>query len=60
MLTKRYRFSTFVLLIKGEEVACQNLRVERDFIRYRFLGPYINHVEEVETHEVERLIRVVK
>lgn len=60
MLTTRYRFSTFVLLIKGEEVACKNLHVERDVMRYRFPGPYINHVERVETHKVERLIRVVK
>lgn len=60
MLTKRYRFSTFVLLIKGEEVACQNLHVEQHVIRYRFPGQYINHVEQVETREVERLIRVVK
>ena len=60
MLTKRYRFATFVLLIKGKEVACRNLRFDGEVIRYRFRDQYINHDWHVETYEVERLLRVVK
>jgi len=57
-LSQRYRYTTFVLSIRGNEVACRQLRFSESSFTYRPATHHTHVLSEVNIREVERLVRI--
>jgi hypothetical protein len=57
-LARRYRYETFVLVIKGKPERCRNLSFDAKNMVYRFADQYTRHPMRVELRYVERLVAI--
>jgi len=57
-LVERYRYATFVLVLRGVEVACRGLRFGPQGIAYRSAGQHTLRPSTIATGEFERLVRI--